>query len=101
MTPSELKRQHQKHNPESSFFSRTNMQFFGDTTRNYGCRSGVGVWVLYRKRPVKCGYGNNALFCKKTFQRVQGGTSYDEQVAQATATVSRLEFAVKNKRGGS
>jgi hypothetical protein len=69
MTPSELKYQHENHNPSSYFFSRNTMRFFGDTMRNFGVRNGGTAWILYTKRPTKAGH-REWLFCKKTFQRL-------------------------------
>ncbi len=88
MTPSELKRIVSVENPH--FFTRKTMNFFGDTMKNYGCRSAiveindstpgpfpgveikikVEVWELYRKRAVKHGLKNSAYFRKDTLQWV-------------------------------
>ena len=74
MTPSELKISILAHNPDSHFFDRKTMQFFGDTMRNYGVRKaeieGVAVWELYRKRPVKQGLKSSAFFRVSDFQQV-------------------------------
>ena len=74
MTPSELKANILKHNPESYYFDRKTMRFFGDTMRNYGVRKaeidGVGVWELYRKRPAKHGLQSSAFFRVTDFQQV-------------------------------
>lgn len=74
MTPSELKANILKHKPDSHFFDRKNMQFLGDTMRNYGVRKaeieGVAVWELYRKRPVKHGLKSSAFFRATDFQQV-------------------------------
>ena len=80
MTPSELKANIIKHDPESHFFDRKTMQFFGDTMRNYGVRKTeiithgdpvpVEVWELYRKRPVKHGLKSSAFFRVTDFQQV-------------------------------
>ena len=80
MPPSELKALYERHNPDGHFFERSNMRFFGDTMKNYGCCDGGEVWVLHRKRPVKHGAQGNAYFCKKTFRlisrmQVEGGDS--------------------------
>ena len=67
----------------SSFFSRSNMRFSGDTMGNYGvrpkpvsltCFSGdvALVWELYRRRPVKHGLQAPAFFCTNTFQQRHG-----------------------------
>lgn len=87
MTPSELKYNVEK--TGSYFFSRDAMKFFGDTMKNYGCRSAVvrtnwdendnyvdgeGVtvdcWCLYRKRPVKCGMQSSAYFRKDNHEHI-------------------------------
>ena len=74
MTPSELKTNILKHDPESHYFDLKTMQFFGDTMRNYWVRraeiEGVAVWELYRKRPVKHGLQNSAFFRATDFQQV-------------------------------
>ena len=74
MTPSELKVNILAHDPDSHFFDRKTMQFFGDTMRNYGVRraeiDGVPVWELYRKRPVKHGRKSSAFFRTTDFQQV-------------------------------
>ena len=72
MTPSELKRNYYKHNPDGRWFSEANMRFMGDTMNNFGCYGDGDVWVLFRKKPVKdCGYQANTYFCKKTFEPVR------------------------------
>ena len=74
MTPSELKANILKHNPDSHYFDRKTMKFFGDTMKNYGVRraeiEGVTVWELYRKRPVKYGRKSSAFFRTTDFQQV-------------------------------
>jgi hypothetical protein len=77
MTVYELKQFYLENNPDGLFFCHSNMQFFGDTLKNFGVRDGgrvrvftgeigeVEVWDLYRRRPVKCGvYGHCAYFRK-------------------------------------
>jgi hypothetical protein len=84
MTAFELKRLHERNNPEGHFFDRKTMRFFGDTMRNFGVRDGgkiktlteagveeVEVWELYRKRPVKSGvHGFCRYFRKDNGQEV-------------------------------
>lgn len=89
MTPSKLKFEIEKRNPESKFFTRENMRFAGDTMGNFGVRSatvrtnwdsegnyttfdGVSVecWELYRKRTTKKGLGGSFYFSKADFSRV-------------------------------
>ena len=81
MTPSELKRLHERHQPNSFFFDRKSMRFFGDTMANYGvksstvaCKSWDGkyimCWELYRRTPVKNGNQSSGFFHETTFERV-------------------------------
>lgn len=81
MTPSELKAKHEQHHPESQFFARESMRFFGDTMTNYGVRAvqvrvnrhspkTIDGFELYRKRPVKHGLQSSAYFSAHTFARV-------------------------------
>ena len=71
MNASELKYKHEEHFPESFFFSKKAMQFFGDTMKNYGVRSfNENTWELWRKNPVKYGETKSAYFNKVTFARV-------------------------------
>ena len=74
MTPSELKANILAHGPDSHFFDRKTMKFFGDTMRNYGVRKaeieGIAVWELYRKRPVKHGLKSSAFFRTTDFEEV-------------------------------
>jgi hypothetical protein len=70
MTPSKLKSQHELNNPESFYFTRESMKFFGDTMKNYGVRShSVNTWELYRKSPVKNGLNTSAYFDKLNFKK--------------------------------
>ena len=52
MNASKLKALHLLHSPESQFFARETMRFFGDTMQNFGVKKqeSGGDWVLYRKR---------------------------------------------------
>ncbi|MDD2657211.1 MAG: hypothetical protein PHD04_00935 [Candidatus Pacebacteria bacterium] len=77
MTPYELK--YNVEQTDSYFFTRGTMKFFGDTMKNYGCRSAVvntytrnsvDVWELYRRRPVKGGLQTSAYFRKDNFKRI-------------------------------
>lgn len=89
MTPSDLKYHVEQANPDSFFFTRATMQFFGDTMKNYGVRSAtvrtqydaegnytsadgveVETWELYRKRPVKHGLRSSHYFRKDNYKRV-------------------------------
>lgn len=69
MTPSELKFQHEQNFPESHFFNRDTMKFFGDSMKNYGVHKLEGnVLELYRKNPVKNGLQKSVFFCGKEFK---------------------------------
>lgn len=74
LTPSELKALHEEHNPESYFFTRKSMGFFGDTMRNYAVKlteiEGRWYYELLRRRPVKYGLKNSAYFEVDTYRRV-------------------------------
>ena len=88
MTPSELKANILAHDPDSHFFDRKTMKFFGDAITNYGVRKTVilsfydefdrhnekpvflEVWELYRKRPVKHGLQSSAFFRVSDFKQV-------------------------------
>jgi len=81
LTASDLKFKVER-GPDSHFFERSSMNFFGDTMANYGVRAqtqtikswsepeGVECYVLYRKKPVKMSMQDNAYFNVKTFERV-------------------------------
>lgn len=74
MTASSLRANHEAYHPDSFFFSRGTMKFFGDSMKNYGVRkipaNGGTVWELYRKRPVKYGVQASAYFSEKTWDRI-------------------------------
>jgi peptide subunit release factor RF-3 len=67
MSPSELKHKHELLNPNSFFFSKSTMKFFGDTMKNYGVRSVGDYYELYRKHPVNGNLQNSHYFHKETF----------------------------------
>lgn len=70
MTATELKAKHLGACPDSHFFDKETMQFFGDTMSNYGVVHDTerGVYELRRKRPVKYGNQESAYFDAATFQ---------------------------------
>ena len=68
MTPSELKYHHLRLNPDSHFFDRDTMRFFGDTMSNYGVITHEDCYELRRKRPVKHGLQATVYFDKETFE---------------------------------
>lgn len=78
MTPSELKRNIERNNPESLFFSRGGMSHGGDTMRNYGVRtakvmvagSEKEVWELYRRQATPQGYTRSVYWDTVTFKVV-------------------------------
>jgi hypothetical protein len=84
MTPSTLKALHQAANPESHFFDRSTMRFFGDTLRNYSVHGPVTLprasgepetlaWEMRRKRPVKHGLHTSHFLDTVTFNLVHYG----------------------------
>ena len=81
MKSSDLKYLVQTHCPDSHFFDRKTMQFFGDTMANYGVMpanvkrydgSVVECWELFRRKAVKHGLKSSAFFDCKTFQQIHG-----------------------------
>jgi hypothetical protein len=70
MNPSELKYNHELHNPNSYFFTRDTMRFFGDTMKNYGVKDKGSYFELYRKQPVKHGLNSSHYFDKTTFEQL-------------------------------
>jgi len=74
MNPSELKQHHEAHNPDSYYFTRQTMRFFGDSMKNYGVRKATyknkPCYELHRKRPVKNGLQASAFFCAETFKKL-------------------------------
>jgi hypothetical protein len=87
-TASDLKYYHLQARPDSHFFTRRTMRFFGDTMRNYGVRRAGNYWELYRRRPVKGGLRESAWFCVETFHRVHcpvfSKTEYSSPVEEVT-----------------
>ena len=71
MTPSKLKAAILAKWPESHFFDRETMRFWGDTMANFGCRDAGDAWELYRKKPVKNGLQSSAFFDKETLRQVR------------------------------
>ena len=67
MSPSKLKYLHKIHVPNSFFFSKDTMKFFGDTMSNYGVKSIGDYYELYRKNPVNGNLQNSHYFHKITF----------------------------------
>lgn len=76
-TASDLRDFHEEYNPDSHFFNRSTMQFFGDTMKNYGVckvvvRNSMGVnvmaWELYRRQPVKHGIKSSTYFNTEDFK---------------------------------
>ncbi len=78
-TSSDLRAFVESVNPNSKFFTRDAMKFFGDTMRNYGvrrvhgvCLSGfpVNAFELFRRKHVKNGLQRPAYFCPVTFKLI-------------------------------
>lgn len=92
MTPSELKYNVLKNNPESHFFDSDAMRFYGDTMRNYGVklvlvelddafnedgtRTRAKAYELYRKRPVKDGVRRSIFFSPDDFRIIRPRTIF-------------------------
>lgn len=81
MKASELKYQVQYFQPDSYFFDRKTMAFFGDSMANFGVRVAnvkqydgavVECWELYRRKAVKHGLKGSHFFDCKTYASVHG-----------------------------
>lgn len=78
MNASELKYQHEAHNPGSYMFDRNTMKFFGDTMRNFYVPAqtvtikGRECYEMRRRRPVKNGLQSSFYFDVVAFERVIG-----------------------------
>ena len=84
MNASELKYRHESNHPDSYFFTRKTMSFFGDTMKNFGVYSAGPYWVLYRKAPTSKGAPSNQwLFSRADFKLMpRGGKSLAEIIAE-------------------
>jgi hypothetical protein len=81
-TPSEIRARHEELRPQSHFFSRGAMKFFGDTMRNFGSfRADNGAVILYRKHPVKHGLQGRWIFDEATGE-FRSLRSINEQIAE-------------------
>ena len=79
-TASDLKFEIERLHPDSMFFARENMKFFGDTMGNYGVRQPRKIvdimgderiaYELYRKQPVKHGLSKSHFFDAETLTQV-------------------------------
>lgn len=78
-TASDLKWHVEQSGSNPYFFTRSTMQFFGDTMRNYGvrgpftvetCNGPVVAYELYRRRAVKHNLQDSHYFNAETFDRV-------------------------------
>lgn len=81
MNATQLRAAHEAAHPDSHFFTRRSMAFFGDTMSNYAVSSEpvsfldysgdkMTCWELRRKRAVKHGLKAPAYFCAETFRKV-------------------------------
>jgi hypothetical protein len=69
-TASDLKYWHELLNPDSYFFERKTMRFFGDYMANYGVKHHSAYIELYRRKPVNGGLQSSAYFDIATLDRV-------------------------------
>ena len=103
-TASDLKFELERLHPDSMYFARENMKFFGDTMRNYGVRQPRKIvdimgeermaYELYRKRPVKNGLARSAFFDSETLLQV----FTPEKYAKTTWVVETGHGVQKNIR---
>ena len=81
ITAVNLKFNHNANNPNSSFFDKSTMKYFGDTMSNYSANSerhmiptssgeAVPCYALTRKKPVKTGLQDVTYFAMDDFRRV-------------------------------
>jgi hypothetical protein len=80
-TASDLRAHIEGANPDTHYFDRKTMRFFGDSMRNFGARrcrvrtySGdtVDAWELFRCRPVKHGLKSSSYWDAETYRQVFG-----------------------------
>ena len=64
MTSTALKNEHIKREPNTHFWDKKTMAFFGDTMRNFGVKKHKNGYELYRKNPVKHGLTGSHWFSK-------------------------------------
>lgn len=78
MNASELKYRIECADPDTHFFDRKTMKFFGDTMANFGvCKTtidtysqdNVEVWQLHRKHPTSKGATGSFYFNVETYKR--------------------------------
>lgn len=63
MNASQLKAMHLTLQPDSHFFTRDTMRFFGDTMRNFKVRKAcTNTYILSRRQPVKNGLNSTYEF---------------------------------------
>lgn len=84
MNASQLKYKHEQHHPDSYFFTRKTMKFFGDTMKNFGVYSCGPYWALYRKRNTSKGASGNQhwLFRKSDFKLMSTTQPLGEVIAE-------------------
>ena len=85
-TASDLKFEIERLHPDSKFFARENMKFFGDSMQNYGVRQPRKIvdimgderiaYELYRKQPVKHGLSESHFFDAETLSKVHTPVKY-------------------------
>lgn len=68
MSPTKLREEYRKHNPDGHFFDDATMEHWGDTMQNFGVNDDGEFWELYRKQPVKGGLQSSHYFHKQTFK---------------------------------
>ena len=76
MSPTKLREEYRKRNPDGHFFDENTMSFFGDSMGNYIVHDVGTYWELARKEPVKHGLQSSHYFHKETFNHITQRT-YD------------------------
>ena len=69
MTPSQFKAAYLAVHPNSYYFTRATMGFYGDTMANYKIVDHGNYWELSRKRPVRGTNQASVFFTKDTFEQ--------------------------------
>lgn len=82
MSPTKLRDEYRKRNPNGHFFTENTMAFFGDSMENYRVNDAGAYWELERKEPVKNGLQSSHYFHKNTFEHITQMT-YDRRMLDA------------------
>ena len=82
MTSTALKNEHLRREPNSHFWDKETMAFFGDRMRNFGVKKHKNGFELYRRHPVKHGVASSHWF-SKDFEHI---ITTDENIKEIKGT---------------